>query len=293
MGVAIAAAVLFVAAPYLAPALSPFMMGVVQGAIAGAGIGGFTAGMTGGNIGMGMLTGAISGAIFGGIGGFHLGTTMNPIAHFAGGAASGAIGAEITGGNVGVNALIGGISAGAGQWAGQSNGIFHLTGNYIQDVVRQAALGGIIGGATSAAFGGSFKSGFINGAEMSAIGYTSNSFVHDYAPQIVNGILAGASYIPGPVGAGARVVRTVLSALSVGSEVLMLASKTPNNLPGNAVENPNRPGSFGVYGPDGKFTERWRFDEGKSGMPGWRGKDHVHVDGGKDHLPPDTPYPEN
>jgi hypothetical protein len=265
----------------------------VQGAIAGAGIGGFTAGVTGGNIGQGMLTGAISGAIFGSIGGLGLKGLAHTAAHFAGGSASGAINAEITGGNVGINALIGGISAGAGEWAGGHVGIFKLTGNYLQDVVRQAALGGIIGGGISSAFGGSFRSGFINGAQMSAIGYTANSYVHNFAPRIVNGILTGASFIPGPIGVGARVVRTVLTALTVGSEVVMLASgKRPANLPDNAVEHPNRPGKWGIYGPDGKFEEKWRYDVGKPGWGGDQGKDHVHVNGGKDHLPPDTPYPD-
>ncbi len=293
VGIAIAGAILtVVSAGTLAPVVGAYWAGVVTGAVAGATIGGTVAAATGGNIGQGLLTGAISGAVFGGIGSLHLSGLTQTLAHTAGGAVSGVINGAVTGGNIGTNALIGGISAGTSQWASSNIQIFKLSGNYFKDVITQASLGGIVGGGISAGMGGSFIRGFENGATMSAIGYTSNSFVHDYAPALINGILAGATYIPGPVGAGARVVRTVLTALSVGSEVLMSASKTPNNLPGNAVENPNRPGSFGVYGPDGKFTERWRFDEGKSGMPGWRGKDHVHVDGGKDHLPPDTPYPD-
>jgi hypothetical protein len=79
--------------------------------------------------------------------------------------------------------------------------------------------------------------------------------------------------------------------LCVAAEAVMY-SKRPANLPDNAVENPNRPGSWGVYGPDGKFTERWRYDNARPGWGGDQGKDHVHVNGGGDHLPPDTPYPQ-
>jgi len=178
IGIALAGAVLFFAAPELLPGLCPFLMGVAQGAIAGAAIGGASSAILGGDVGQGLIAGAISGAIFGAIGGITMGQTAHIAAHFLGGAASGAIDSEITGGNAGVNAIIGAISAGTSDWAGESNGLFKLTGNYITDVAKQAALGGIIGGATSAAFGGSFVGGLERGAETSAIGYTSNWFTH-------------------------------------------------------------------------------------------------------------------
>lgn len=56
------------------------------------------------------------------------------------------------------------------------------------------------------------------------------------------------------------------------------------------VENPHRAGSWGVY-ENGKFVEKARFDPAKPGAPGWGGKDHIHTDGGKDHLDPCTPVP--
>jgi RHS repeat-associated protein len=65
----------------------------------------------------------------------------------------------------------------------------------------------------------------------------------------------------------------------------------PRNAPENAVENPNRKGSWGEYDKNGNFVEKWRFDKGQKGKPGWGGKDHVHVNGGNTHLPPNTPYP--
>lgn len=68
---------------------------------------------------------------------------------------------------------------------------------------------------------------------------------------------------------------------------------TPANLPPGAVENVNRPGSWGELDENGKFRERWRIDPGTPGAPKWGGRDHVHIDGGEDHLPVDTPYPEN
>jgi YD repeat-containing protein len=56
------------------------------------------------------------------------------------------------------------------------------------------------------------------------------------------------------------------------------------------IENPSRPGSWGVNDENGKFGERIRFDWGKAGARGNRGKDHEHHNGGKNHLPPGTPY---
>jgi hypothetical protein len=61
--------------------------------------------------------------------------------------------------------------------------------------------------------------------------------------------------------------------------------------PPGLVENPHRPGSWGKYdGGNGKYREYWRYDKGKPGAPGWEGKDHEHHYGGRDHLPPGTPF---
>ena len=54
------------------------------------------------------------------------------------------------------------------------------------------------------------------------------------------------------------------------------------------TENPNRPGSWGVTGSNGKFEERIRFDRGQPGKPGNQGKDHEHHNGEKEHIPPQT-----
>jgi RHS repeat-associated protein len=55
--------------------------------------------------------------------------------------------------------------------------------------------------------------------------------------------------------------------------------------------NPFRPGSWGRLGQGGKpFKELWRLDKGKPGAPGWRGIDHIHLNGEKTHLPIETPY---
>jgi len=170
------AAVVFL--PELAPVIGSFMAGVVTGAVVGGAIGGISSSIMGGDMGQGILTGAIGGAMFGGIGSFGLSGPAEIGAHFAGGAATGAIDAEITGGNAGINAIINGLSAGASEWAGESTQLFKLTGNYMTDVVKQAALGGVIGGAASSAMGGSFGRGFESGAETSAIAYTANDFVH-------------------------------------------------------------------------------------------------------------------
>lgn len=61
----------------------------------------------------------------------------------------------------------------------------------------------------------------------------------------------------------------------------------PSGLPGDWQRDP------GHRDPNG---ERWRhpsgdvldWHKGRSGMPGWRGKDHWHHNGGDDHLPPGT-----
>ncbi|GEM_PF-6097681 len=61
--------------------------------------------------------------------------------------------------------------------------------------------------------------------------------------------------------------------------------------PKGLVENPNHIGSYGKHdGPNNRFREYWRLDKGEPGKPGWRGKDHVHHYGGKEHLATDTPF---
>lgn len=44
-------------------------------------------------------------------------------------------------------------------------------------------------------------------------------------------------------------------------------------------------------GPDGKFEEKIRGDKG-NGSKGKGGKDHEHHNGGKEHLEPGTPHPD-
>lgn len=52
----------------------------------------------------------------------------------------------------------------------------------------------------------------------------------------------------------------------------------PTTPPDGLVENPNRPGSWGEIGPDGKFKERWRRDQGRPGVKSGHGsEDHIHV----------------
>jgi len=293
IGLAIVAAVAVVFQPELAGVIGGYLASAVTGAAVGAAIGGLSSSVMGGNWGMGVLTGAIGGAIFGGIGQFDLVNKISGFGaaaiHAAGGAASGAIDATLEGGNVGVMALVNGISAGASDWAGESNGLFKFTGHYLQDVVRQAALGGVIGGATYAAMGGSFLKGFENGAETSAIAYSANYSIHSGALALELGEAIEALPFPQAKVVGAIIIG---GALGVAAEAVMYSNR-PTNLPENAVENPNRPGSWGIYGPDGKFEEKWRYDVGRPGAGGRQEEDHVHLNGGKYHYPPDTPYPEN
>jgi hypothetical protein len=57
------------------------------------------------------------------------------------------------------------------------------------------------------------------------------------------------------------------------------------------VENPNRPGSWGKIGSDGKFREVTRIDVAEAGKPGFRGQTHIHINGTKGHLDPATKIP--
>lgn len=57
------------------------------------------------------------------------------------------------------------------------------------------------------------------------------------------------------------------------------------------VENPNRTGSWGRISPDGRFEEVARIDVGEAGLPGFRGKSHVSIEGVGTHLPVDTKLP--
>jgi hypothetical protein len=65
----------------------------------------------------------------------------------------------------------------------------------------------------------------------------------------------------------------------------------PSGLPSDWQRDP------GHRDPNG---ERWRhpsgdvldWNRGRPGMPGWRGRDHWHHNGGRDHLPPGTEVPD-
>jgi hypothetical protein len=70
---------------------------------------------------------------------------------------------------------------------------------------------------------------------------------------------------------------------------LMLPPPRPWIPPYGLRPNPFRLGSWGRLNSKGRFEEIWRFDRGQPGAPGWRGIDHLHFNGGKQHLPMDTP----
>lgn len=57
------------------------------------------------------------------------------------------------------------------------------------------------------------------------------------------------------------------------------------------TENPYRGGSWGRYDGSGKFREVARIDVAEPGRPGWRGRTHIHINGGIDHLDPTTKIP--
>ncbi len=163
---------------------------MAKGAIIGAVIGALTAAATGGNIGMGALTGAIGGALFAGAGEIiaasngTMTATMQAVTHVMAGGLSGGINSVLEGGSFGQGALIGGLSAGASKYAGEaipflkdgsSKTFLQFSGN----AVRRSIVGAVIGGATSAAMGGTFAQGAKNGAISAGIGYAANDSLHD------------------------------------------------------------------------------------------------------------------
>lgn len=167
----------------------PLIIAAVKGAIIGAAIGAAVSAATGGDIGKGAITGAISGAIFGGIGSFGLTGTAHTLAHTLGGAASGAANGAITGGDIGMNALIGGFSAGGSEWLGTNIGFLKPVegrgmGAYMNNMLRRTFIGSVMGGATSAAFGGDFGYGARQGALTSAIAYSTNDWLHDVTEKL-------------------------------------------------------------------------------------------------------------
>jgi len=149
----------------------------------GALIGGAIAAVTGQNIGQGFLTGAISGAIFGGVGSLGLKGLAHTAAHFIAGAASGAASGAITGDDIGMNALIGGLSAGVSERLGNFGPLKDVVGTnlgaHLTNMLRRAFIGSVVGGAASAATGGSFGYGAKQGAMTSAIAYTANEALHE------------------------------------------------------------------------------------------------------------------
>ncbi len=162
----------------------PLLISVIKGAVIGAAIGAAVAAATGQNILQGVMTGAIGGAIFGGIGALKLTGIGHTIAHTLGGAAAGAANGAVTGQDVGMNALVGGISAGASEFLGNNVSILKdVAGNnlgaHINNMLRRAFIGSVIGGAASAATGGSFGRGAALGARTSAIAYVANEAMHE------------------------------------------------------------------------------------------------------------------
>jgi hypothetical protein len=75
------------------------------------------------------------------------------------------------------------------------------------------------------------------------------------------------------------VAQKLKPAMMKSNETSATNTSSQNKPPKDLVENPNRKGSFGKF-ENGKFKEYWRFDKGTPGSPGWRGKDHIHIDGG-------------
>lgn len=60
----------------------------------------------------------------------------------------------------------------------------------------------------------------------------------------------------------------------------------PTSPPDGLVENPDRPDSWGEYGEDSKFKERWRLDKGRPDIKRGHGsEDHIHLDGKKRWYP--------
>lgn len=60
----------------------------------------------------------------------------------------------------------------------------------------------------------------------------------------------------------------------------------PMSPPEGTVENPDRPGSWGVYDENGKFREGWRLDRGRPEIKRGHGSvDHIHIDGSKNWTP--------
>lgn len=56
------------------------------------------------------------------------------------------------------------------------------------------------------------------------------------------------------------------------------------------TENPFRKGSWGEI-VNGRFREVARIDVGEAGQTGWRGRTHVHLNNGPEHLDPATKIP--
>ena len=78
-----------------------------------------------------------------------------------------------------MNALVGGLSAGASKAAGLyvpllKDASVEGIGDLLANTAKQAAIGAVVGGSVSAAFGGSFGRGAQYGAFTSAIAYNAN-----------------------------------------------------------------------------------------------------------------------
>jgi hypothetical protein len=57
-------------------------------------------------------------------------------------------------------------------------------------------------------------------------------------------------------------------------------------IPGEYVENPHRPGSYGEIGENGKFKEKLRIDPATPKGQNGPSHSHYHKDGGKEHYSP-------
>jgi hypothetical protein len=63
----------------------------------------------------------------------------------------------------------------------------------------------------------------------------------------------------------------------------------PSGLPPGWTQDPSHRDPNGERWTNG--TDVLDFNRGRPGLPGWRGKDHWHHNGGKEHLPPGSQCP--
>jgi hypothetical protein len=194
---------------------------------------------------------------------------------------------------VGISSGIGGTAGFAGAGAGYAASNMNFLVNGINSPILRSAIvsplasgaGHIAGGTAANLFAGqnigdAFTNSF-NGIGQSMLMGTGIGIATTTATSLAQGI---NPWNGNKLNTSRNVSSTTSSnnARIVTSDGVVLPEGA--TIPNNLIENPNRPGSYGVIDANGKFQEIVRIDQGTLSGKNGPTKSHFHLNGSKEHI---------